>query len=221
METIIEIDLNPEYHVSKFLTTNVRKFALYIPTIDQIMPNESHYFGINKLTYGNIVINQEKGMVALTLRQFFKALLSNMPYAYEIACTPISNINPEFQLGIDILNFGKSNLISKSIVDTYIKNFTYDKINGNYTRAYRFGTILKRLYSGLRTTEMTLEETTMYGHLLSDTIKLEDIEFALTHMDIEFQSNESLIHLDEIYPQVDINYINQYLIRTHKDYLKI
>jgi hypothetical protein len=221
MENIIEIELNPEFHISKFLTTNVRKLALYIPTIDQLMPTESNYFGLKEMTYGNIILDQESGLVALTVRQFFKALLSNMPYAYEIACTPHSNIVADSQLGFEILNFGKTHLISKPIIDKYLKSFTEDKITGNYTRAYRIGTVLKRLYRGLRTTEMTNEETELYNHLLSDTVKLEDIEFSLTHMDVEFQSIEPTINYNDIFPPIDINYINQFLIQTHKDYLKL
>jgi hypothetical protein len=217
MENIFEIDLDPNYHISTFPTTHVRKFALYIPPIEQYLPTENHYFGLEEMTYGNLVIDQENGGISTTVRHFFKDMLNNKTYAYEIACTPAPLIHNE--LGQEIMTFAKENLITHDLADNYMREFNNAKLNGQHARVFRFGTILTRLCKGLRTTEMTDAEHFIYSELLDDKISLRDTALELNYMTNVVQG---LVKTSgDLFPPVDMKYVNQFLVRIHKEYYKI
>lgn len=218
MQHLLEIDINPEFHISTFGVTNVRKFALYIPPLEKCLPTEKNYFGLEELSYGDLFIDQESGSITMSVRHFFKDLLSNIQYAYEISCTPTSHINQEFTTGIEILNFGRENLVSKPLVDNYLNSFTHYRVNDNLINAYRVGTILKRLYKGHRTTEMTDQESDFYKLLIDNKANLEDLYYELVGMEMDFQNIN--INLDDFFPIIDKNFINEFLIRIHREYLK-
>lgn len=219
MDNLIEININREYHVSQPNTSHIRKFALYIPPKDKCVPNESHYFGLEEFSYGATCINQEEGKLVLSVRQFFKNLLENNVYAYELACTPQSEIQEVSVLGYEALSYGKENVVSKDLVSNYVKLFLLNKSKRRYTKAFRYGTIIKRLYSNIRTTEMTDDEKEVFDLLSKRKISKEKIELILAHMDFDLQELDSNCVLDEIYPPVNMKYINEFLIRIYKTHL--
>lgn len=218
MESIFEVEINPEFHPSQLPYDHVRSFSVYIPPLEQCIPSENHYFGLDELPSGSLFIEQETGKLTMPIRVFFKSLLAGNPYAYEIACTPHDCLTQCTPLGSDVLSFAVENFAIKPLADKYLSAFLTQKSTSvNYGKAVRFFTILKRLYSGLKTTEMTQDEVELYQSVKNAGIKKKEIDLLLAHMDFDLQEMES----SAVFPQPDMNYINQFLIRTHKSYLNM
>jgi hypothetical protein len=221
MESIIEIEINSEFHISQLPTTHIRKFALYIPTADQCIPTENNYFGLDELTFGNVIIDPEQGKLSMTLRQFFKDFLSSQPYAFEIACTPHNSISSETDIGAESLLFCKENMVSKNLIDAYLQLFLANKNKEKHLKAYRYGVLLKKLYRGIKTTEMNDEEAVVYSQIQKKRMAKADIGMTLASLDFDLQELESKCEKEELYPSIDMKYVNQFLVRTHKTYLNL
>ena len=216
MENIIELDLDPTFHISQLPTTYVKKFILYIPPMEEYIPNENHYFGLTDMSYGNVILDQENRSLSMTVRHFFKELINNKTYAYEIAATPQPFINDYSKQGVDLFEFAKDNLITDQIIDNYYLNFNKAKANGNHSKTFRIGTIIRRLGKNLRTTDMTDEEFNFYNLLENDELSDKEIALTLNNMTIEIQT--LMKNCRDLFHPIDMNFINQFLIRLHKEY---
>jgi len=220
MDSIIEIDIDKDIHVSPFPVSHIRKFALYIPPLEQCIPTEEHYFGLDELPIGDLLVEQESGKLSMSVRWFIKSIILSDTSAFEMTCSPEYAISQGSDIGREILSFAKDNLVSKNLVKRYLELFLEAKKRSNgYRKAFRYGTILNRLYKGLRTTEMTDEETSIYKSLTNGPNSQKDL--ILANVDIDLQELESRVNLDEIYPGIDKSFVNQFLIRIHKTYLGI
>lgn len=220
MESIIEIDINKDVHISPFPISHIRKFALYIPPLEQCIPTENHYFGLDELPIGDLLVEQETGKLSMSVRWFIKSIILSDTFAFEMSCSPEFTISQDSNIGRDILAFGRDNLVSNNLIKRYLELYLEAKKKSNgYKKSFRYGTILNRLYKGLRTTEMTDEESSVYKSLTSSPQSEKDLIMA--NMDFDLQELESKINLDEIYPGIDKNFVNEFLIRIHKTYLGI
>lgn len=220
MDSIIEININKEVHISPFPITHIRQFALYIPPLEQCIPTENHYFGLDELPIGDLFVEQDTGKLSMSVRWFIKSIILSNTFAYEMSCSPNYTISQDSNIGREILAFGRDNLVSKNIIKNYLELFLDAKKRPNgYRKAFRYGTILNRLYKGLRTTEMTDGEIDIYKSLTSENHLQKDL--ILANMDFDLQELESKVNLDELYPGIDKNFVNDFLIRIHKTYLGI
>ena len=221
MDNIIEININNDFHISHTTLAYLRKFALHIPEISKCVPNENHYFGLDELPSDQMTIDNELGKLSMQVRFFIKKIIASNLYAYELACTPQQHIIFEWPLGNEVMTFCRDNLISKQLISNYLKLFVTNKSKNNYIKAFRYGTMLRRLYKGIKTTDLTNEAFDIYNNIVNKTISKNDIEMILVHMDFELQDLESNVNIDELFPPIDIKYANQFLIQTYKSYLKI
>ena len=217
MDSIFDIAINPGCHPSQFPIDYVRDFSVYIPPLEQCIPSENHYFGIDEFPNGSIFVEQQSGKLMMPIRMFFKSLMNGNPYSYEIACSPQQQIINCTPIGTDVLNFAAENFATKALADQYVKLFLLHKATSHYGKAVRYYTIVKRLYSGLKTVEMTEGEADLQHAASINGIKKNKIELMLAHMDFELQEMET----KATFPLIDLNYINQFLIRTHKSYLRM
>ena len=221
MDNIIEININDDYHMSHVTLTHVKKFALHIPNARKCIPNENHYFGLEELPLEQLLIERDTGKISMPVRLFVKKIIASNPYVYEFACTPRQFIENEQPLGNEVMTFCRDNLISKKLIENYLKLFVSCKSNGIHAKAFRYGTMLRRLYKGIKTTEMREDEFITYTSIQNNTISIADIEMTLVHLDFELQDLESNVNLDNIFPPIDNKYTNQFLIQSYSSYLNI
>jgi hypothetical protein len=218
MESIFDIDINAEFHPSQFPLDHVRSFSVYIPTLEQCIPSENHYFGIEEFPNGSLFVEQETGRLMMPLRMFFKSLLNGNPYAYEVACTPTQYVTNYTQLGNEVLSFAIENFATKALTEKYEQLFILHKSSSvRYYKAIRYFAELKRLYSGLNTVEMNEKEQELYYAAQINGINKKNVTLLLAHMDFELQE----LATKATFPQIDLNYVNQFLIRIHKSYLRV
>lgn len=221
MDNIIEININDDYHISHTTLTHIKKFALHIPDANKCVPTENNYFGLDELPLEQLLIERDTGKISMPVRLFIKKIIASNPYTYEFACTPRQYIEYEQPLGNEVMTFCRDNLISKQLIANYLKLFVMCKSKRNYAKAFRYGTMLRRLYNGIKTTEMREDEHTMYTSIRKKTISTNDIEMSLVHLDFELQDLESSINLDELFPPINKQYTNQFLIQSYSSYLNI
>lgn len=216
MNTILSIVIDKTLHISQPATSHVRKVSIYVPTKEKCVPSENHYFGIDDFSYGGALVDQAEGIFYITPRHFIQNLVSGSTYAYELACTPSHLVEGK---DLEILDFGKQHAINRNLLGIYLADFLSSKKKNKYSKAYRIGTILKRLYSDLRVIEMTDQETEVYNRIVKKKYPKEQIELILAQMDFDLQELEQKCDKEVSFPHPNIPHINQFLIRTYNTYL--
>jgi hypothetical protein len=218
MDTLIEVNIDPEFHVSPLPITYVRKQALYIPPLEQCIPKESHYFGLEVFNHPNFTINQETGSVAYPVRDFVRLFTYGETAPFEFAATPRSLITNETDIGSYILKYCIDNFISETLITSYNNLFLLSKSRGAYMKAFRYGTILKRLYSGLKITEMTDDEQKFYN---KKKILKREVELTLARLDFDLQELESTFTFEKYYPPFTLDQVNKFLVEIYKKQLNL
>lgn len=221
MNTIINITIDTNFHISQPPTSFIRKLAIFIPPKDKCIPSKEHYFGVDEFNYGAAKIDQENAIFYITPRQFILNSLYNMQYAYELACTHPSLIElPQGDYADNLLQLGRNSAFSKQLVQSYVNSFLSAKSKRKYAKAYHYGTILRRLYSGIREISKTEEEDNIYYSMLSKKMKKDKMELILVHMDFELQDCEKKSDMEALFPTPNIEFINSELIKIYTHYLE-
>ena len=206
MKTLIEIEINEEYHPSSlFDYKNYKKVSIYIPEKELCLPKEENYYGLKPFRQINNFITDE--ILYIAARNFISNA-TNSTIGFEIACSPENLISNGTYLGCSILHFVKENCLSLNHLDLY-EDALHDT---NRKHGYRIKTILKRLYSGLRTTEMTSEEWEIYNSP-TKIIQQKNIELDIEVQELrnDFLKNEHSYHIDD-------KAIDEFLISIHRNY---
>jgi hypothetical protein len=201
MKTLIDIEIDEDYHISK--TADCNKVSIYIPEKELCLPKEEHYYGLKEFNQVSNFIDDETYYI--TARNFIRdAKTSNI--CFEIACSPENLLSNGTYLGYSILHFVKENCLSLNHLDFYHVAAKTRKTQ------YRFNNILKRLYSGLRTTEMTSEEWEIYNSP-TKILQQKNIE-----LDIEVQELRNDFLKNEHSYYIDDKAIDEFLISIHRNY---
>lgn len=216
MHKLFEVNIDPNFHISGLPISHTTKLSVFIPPIEQCIPTENNYFGLEPMTHGNFLISQEDRSLSIPLRKFIEmSLVDACPFVFECASSNPDHIESITSLGQEVMDFARENCVTKTLLKYYLESFIKTKESSPH-RSFRYGSILRKLYKNIRTVDMTEEEWDIYYNLKENSQKYNK-EYVLVHLDFDLQELEQSCEKNEFYlDRVNMELVNQFLVRIHK-----